>query len=286
MDWIDYREKLGIGYKDKQKFKYFRTKIFNILNSLSDDIEYSRISTREYSKFYSTVGAEIDVALFHIDYNNNRYKHVLEILEKHSTYVEEFLAYYVAYLNIMDKPREAKLSQEDFKAILLNNLKEAHIPYELQQYNNEFYVFPRGVSNFDDALVSQTLEWLKDYPEAEKGWSKALREYAAEGIDKASDVADLFRKALEAFFREFFNSKKTLENLKAEYGTYLSSQGVPSEIKQNLETLLQAYTNYMNGYAKHRDATSDKILEYLMYQTGNIIRLLITLKQGEKKDAD
>lgn len=41
--------------------------------------------------------------------------------------------------------------------------------------------------------------------------------------------------------------------------------------------------NYINNYAKHRDATSNRLLEYLMYQTGNIIRLLITLKQGEDK---
>ena len=38
----------------------------------------------------------------------------------------------------------------------------------------------------------------------------------------------------------------------------------------------------MNDYAKHRDATSDTLLEYLMYQTGNIIRLLITLKSEKR----
>lgn len=67
------------------------------------------------------------------------------------------------------------------------------------------------------------------------------------------------------------------------YGTYLKSQGVPKEVSGNFETLLQAYTSFMNNYAKHRDATSNRLLEYLMYQTGNIIRLLITLKQGEDK---
>jgi hypothetical protein len=63
----------------------------------------------------------------------------------------------------------------------------------------------------------------------------------------------------------------------------LKSQGVPKEVSGNFETLLQAYTSFMNNYAKHRDATSNRLLEYLMYQTGNIIRLLITLKQGEDK---
>jgi len=40
-------------------------------------------------------------------------------------------------------------------------------------------------------------------------------------------------------------------------------------------------TNFMNGYAKHHDKASKKVLEYIMYQTGNIIRLLVTLKERE-----
>ena len=95
---------------------------------------------------------------------------------------------------------------------------------------------------FDDAIVSKTLVWLKDFPKAETAWAKSLREYAAGECEKASDVADLFRKALEAFFQEFFGIDKTLENLKSVYGSFLKSHGIPSELSQNFETLLQAYT--------------------------------------------
>ena len=37
----------------------------------------------------------------------------------------------------------------------------------------------------------------------------------------------------------------------------------------------------MNGYAKHHDKTNKNISEYIMYQTGNLIRLLITLKDED-----
>ena len=117
----------------------------------------------------------------------------------------------------------------------------------------------------------------------DKAFVKALKEYSETTPDNASDIADKFRKTLENFFQEFFGGNKSLENYKNTYGTYLKSQGVPKEVSGNFETLLQAYTSFMNNYAKHRDATSNRLLEYLMYQTGNIIRLLITLKQGEDK---
>ena len=75
--------------------------------------------------------------------------------------------------------------------------------------------------------------------------------------------------------------RKALESNKSIYGNYLSKAGVPKEIASNFETLLQTYCSFMNGYAEHHDKTELNVLEYLMYQTGNIIRLLITLKQAE-----
>lgn len=131
----------------------------------------------------------------------------------------------------------------------------------------------------DAALVSHPLSWLAAYPNARTAFAKALKEYAEATPEKASDIADKFRKALEVFFQEFFNCDKTLENCKATYGKYLKAHNVPNEISSNFETLLQAYTNFMNGYAKHHDKTRLNVLEYVMYQTGNIIRLLLTLNQ-------
>ena len=77
------------------------------------------------------------------------------------------------------------------------------------------------------------------------------------------------------------SSQNGVHHFKSIYGNYLFKAGIPKEIASNFETLLQTYCNFMNGYAKHHDKTELNVLEYLMYQTGNIIRLLITLKQAE-----
>jgi len=58
----------------------------------------------------------------------------------------------------------------------------------------------------------------------------------------------------------------------------MKNKGVPTELRNNFETLLQSYTNFMNEYAKHHDKTSKDVLEYIMYQTGSLIRFIITLK--------
>lgn len=286
MDWLDYREKLGIGFNDTQKYTFFLNNVFSTLNIFTNVSNLGALSLSEYQKFCNMTGTLIDTKIFSDGHHYERYSFCVNVLDRHTSYLEEFLAYYVAFINSAEINRQSGLTRTVLKNILTNSLSEAHIPYELLTDNDDYFVFPKGVEEFDDALVSQPLSWLKDYPNAEKAWIKALREYSEEKAEKASDVADMFRKALEAFFQEFFGGGKTLENYKSDYGAYLKAQGVPSTIANNFETLLQAYTNFMNDCAKHHDATSDNVLEYLMYQTGNIMRLLITLKQGEQQNAD
>lgn len=55
---------------------------------------------------------------------------------------------------------------------------------------------------------------------------------------------------------------------------------MPSEISDDFRKLLEAYTHFNNDYAKHHDRTTSNVLEYIMYATGNIIRLVITLKNS------
>ena len=189
-----------------------------------------------------------------------------------------FLAFYIAFVNCQKDNKYKKHKKKDYLKILEKCLTDAHIQYETIRDKDGYFIFPRGVKEFDDALVSEPLQWLSSYPMAEKAWSKALKEYANQKDKNASDIADLFRKALETFLQEFFKKDgKVIKSFIPIYGDYLKDKNIPSEIRNNFQKLLDGYDHYMDNYAKHRDATSDKVLEYLMYETGNIIRLIITL---------
>ena len=61
MDWIDYREKLGIGFNDDDKIKIFYARISNVLDVLITEGD-GYITVTEYSRFcYETVGAGISI---------------------------------------------------------------------------------------------------------------------------------------------------------------------------------------------------------------------------------
>ncbi|MCI9605195.1 MAG: hypothetical protein HFF03_00800 [Oscillospiraceae bacterium] len=275
MHWMDYQKKLGLGFDDNRKGLRFVAQMHNYFAN-STDIEFSRgveitfcniigMPTKPEEDPYRLFGDEL--------YGLQR---AWLYLEERQAYFSDFLSCCVALIN--SYPKKEKAVKNALKRELFDALSNSQIKYNILTDKDGIFVFPKGAEELDDALVSQPLEWLKQYPESEKAWVKALKSYADATEANASDVADLFRKTLETFFREFFKGNKSLENYKKDYGDYLKGKGIPTEISNNLETLLQAYTNFINNYAKHRDATSDKVLEYLMYQTGNIIRLLITLE--------
>ena len=280
MDWIDYREKLGIGFNDDGKIKIFYTRISNVLNSLIQSGDVS-ITADEYFCFCDETGARLDSSLL-ADYRGvDRFRDCVHIIRDHENLFADYLSYFVWFVNTVKSEDDRSWNKETHKKLLTKCLKDAHIQYDLLEDDGRFFVFPKGAEEMDVALVSQPLSWLSEYPKAHTAYIKALKEYSEATPESASDIADKFRKALETFFQEFFVCDKTLENCKGIYGSYLKSQNVPPEISGNFETLLQAYTNFMNAYAKHHDKTEINVLEYIMYQTGNIIRLLITLKKAE-----
>lgn len=275
MDYMDYREKLGIGFSDKQKTGIFRSKLNASLSAVEQYLKSNSYIKVDFIPYFVAVGETPRFS------NYYTYDFLVESIIEAPT-ILDMLSKFVMFINVADKCLQINGIQEILKNHLIAHLNQTHILFDVIEDADGIFIFPKGAKQLDDALISEPLEWLKGYPSAHTAWIKALKDYANATEDTASDVADKFRKALEAFFQEFFGGSKSLENYKSEYGSYLKRQGVPKEISGNFEALLQSYTQFMNNYAKHRDATSDKTLEYIMYQTGNMIRLLITLKQTEK----
>ena len=278
MNYLDYSKRLGIGFDNSQLASLFLKKMKNHLAIICDDASFKNLVTpRMVFEYCNITGAE---------YEDMTTSYGLESIIEDVTYesdIREFLAKYSVLLYLL---KEYQQAYQRFWNTLQENLGEANIQYEILNDDDGVFVFPKGVPEMDNALISEPLSWLSAYPRTHTAYIKALKEYSEATPDNASDIADKFRKTLETFFQEFFGCDKTLENCKGIYGSYLKSRNVPPEIAANFETLLQSYTNFMNAYAKHHDQTGLNVLEYIMYQTGNIIRLLITLKQEETGNAD
>lgn len=277
MNWLDYREKLGIGFHDKQKYDYFLVNIFNILDDSTSEMR-GQINESEYFWFCSTTGTTMAHELLY----GTGFEKIVKVLKMHTNCLEEFLSYYIAFVNCQQDNNYKKLKKEDFINILCNIMFQSQLPYELLTDGDGYFIFPKGAQEFDDALVSQPLEWLAKYPQAHKTFCIALKQYS-DGI-YIRDVADNLRKTLEAFFQEFLENSKNLETNKNEICKYLGLQNVDPGISGMFQPLINAYKNVNDRIAKHDDKVDKKLLEFLLYQTGIFIRMVIVVKQAEQEE--
>lgn len=277
MDFIDYRKLLGLGFNDKEKLNLFISKMRTFFD-VFDKSGKVYICDSDYVKFCLTVGEKYEKTF--TPYDN--YELIKDCIFNHKKSLADFLSYYIAFCNsISQNSVESNvLSAENYIEALKKNLHDSHIEYEIICDDDGVFIFPKGAKELDDALVSDVLCWMSDYPRSREVWISALKRYADES--DYSNIADFFRKALESFFQEFFKSTKTLENLKSTFGEYLKNKNVPAEISNHFENTLQLFTNYNNKYGKHGTDAEKNVLEFIMYQSGNIMRLLLTLKHGEE----
>lgn len=272
MKWIDYREKLGIGFNDEQKVKMLSNMIRNFIENIVGD------SYGENAYFaYCMMTGEM-----YFDYNRP-YHHAADSIGKGKSMAEiiaKFIAFHNTYAVTYDRYATYHItSKTEVMEFLKSSLNALKIQFEIMEDDDGVFIFPKGAEELDDALVSEPFEWLKDYPNARKTYATALKQYS-DGI-YIRDVADNLRKALEAFLQEFLGNSKNLETNKSEICRYLGEQGVDAGISGLFQPLINAYKNINDRIAKHNDAVDEKLLEFLLYQTGVLIRMVLSVKEAE-----
>lgn len=278
MEWIDYREKLGLGFNDTEKANRCMNYLLTHLSAYFNELEFENgafklsqsksINKEEYLMFCSIIGER---------YQNTEYIYsaIIHELEFYQRDFKEFISVYIALVNsVKNRPEGAK--QKDLLAILDKSFNESRLQYCILKDGDQFFVFPKGAKELDNKLVSEPLEWLKNFPQTYKIYAHTLKQYSNNEVPR--DVADNLRKSLETFLQEFFNNEKNLDNNIHEVGRFFDSKCINRELKAIFTTLLSKYNQANNAVAKHHDKIEENMLEFLLYQTGIFIRTLISLK--------
>ena len=273
MEWLDYRKKLGLGFNDEEKANYFYAKILNRLNYIEQKSP-DAITEGEYIAFCNMTGTLITTDFLGAFY----LKEIIDILDEKRDSLNEFITYFIAFINSQSDNIEGRATtKEVYKLFLIKALKESHIMYEVLEDEDGYFVFPAGDPMMDKNLVSDVLLWLDQYSGTKKTYVNALKQYA-DGI-YTRDVADNLRKALETFLQEFLQNDKNLENNKGEICKYLASQGVDSSIGGMYESIISTYKKINDKTVKHNDKLNARLLEFLLYQTGLLIRMVLRVSE-------
>ncbi len=90
-------------------------------------------------------------------------------------------------------------------------------------------------------------------------------------------MLDNLRFALEQLLKNILSNRKSLENQKTYLLPWLRKKGLHTQVVNLYEKLLKTYQDYQNNAVKHNEDFSLDEVEYMIYLTGNFMRLLIQL---------
>lgn len=275
---VDYRKKLGLGFNDESKIKMLKTRIFNLLTEFDETKEDWELEI-DIKKITRNFSDEIGI-LIPNEYKNLQIIYYIICSQKD---ISSCVYFFVTFLNTLKHEYNDYVIIETLETRFLSALDNMKISYDKSVDSDGIFIFPKGAEELDSALVSEPLEWLKDYPQTKKTYVIALKQYS-DGI-YIRDVADNLRKTLEAFFQEFLGNKKNLANNINEVFKFLGTHNAEPELAGSIKDLLSKYDSLNNKIAKHNDKVDARYLEFLLYQTGIFIRMLITVKNTDAKES-
>lgn len=206
---------------------------------------------------------------------------VFRLLSKNAGNEARLLEICEYILNFYLREKDNKLIAEFNDIALLSNK-----PIRLV-YDGEYKFFPSDIEIFDKKLIDDVLEFLKDYPEAHRELSEALKLFLQQGSYK--DCVDKTRRALEIFLKSFLKNNKSLEKQEEPIFVYFGNR-LDTHIKTLFKTILSSYTKINNNRAKHSGQDSqpfnDYEVEFLFYLVGNFLRLFININNADKSKSN
>jgi len=278
MNYLEILENLGVSVTNEEREVKFCANIFDVLSAYDNDalsvgtaisicrrIGITIASLGVSLKYPIRAGDFLRDILFQKNYRNERIP--LEIKEL------------LTCLSII-LTEEHFIENNTLKVWVEEALEAWKLPYVLC----DGIIIPKGVKEFDKALVCDVAMWLKKYPATQKPYLNALQQY----YDNAEprDIADNLRKSLEAFLQEFLGNKKNLDKNISVVGTYLKENGINEEVRKMFTTLISHYKSLNDKTAKHHDDTDKNSVEFLLYQTGVFMRYLLKINESKKEETE
>jgi hypothetical protein len=154
--------------------------------------------------------------------------------------------------------------------------------FQIYKKGKQIIIYPHGDDFLDKGIIDHVLSGLEDYPEVVKHFEGALKIYQSGETNQYRNLLDNLRFAFEQLLKKILKNQKSLENQKENLLRWLREKGLYIDVVNLYEKLFSTYLNYQNNAVKHNEEFSLNEVEFMIYLTGNFIRLIIQLAREEK----
>ena len=176
----------------------------------------------------------------------------------------------IARLSVLRCIKEARITHSDecYKAILYPDES-----YDAGYVRNAIEIAMRRDGS-DDYLMAQRemiKGMLEDTPNPMKLYDDAVT--FLYGIDCRSALDNL-RLCIEQLMKETLENSKPLEKQKDDFGKYLKTKGLPSEIRTQALKTLDSFTKYQNNNVKHNFKEEYMEMDFVFSMGESLIKVL------------
>lgn len=263
------------GYEmRKEGLKAFKNRTLSAIVSV---IGNDRYDINYYSREIFDLVAYPFVDKINLSFVNSDLNAVLKAID-----IEESKSNLYIWLQILELIANSCYSSDDnskqiwFVRDIASALKLSGVNAVICSTSSGYKFYPASERFLDEKLVIDILNWLSKYDKAKEQFEKALQ-LTLKG-QNCRQVVDCLRLSLELFLKQYLNNSKSLENQHDILGKKLSEKNISVEVRNMFIKLLDYYEKYNNEHAKHDDSTNEEELDFLIYLTGNFLRLLIKIK--------
>jgi hypothetical protein len=158
--------------------------------------------------------------------------------------------------------------------------------FRVSTRGNQAVVRPNGDPFLDSMIIDFVLEGIERYPKADKPFSQALSKFLRGDRAHYRNILDDLRFSLEQLLKTLLSNDKSLENQKDILGAWLKDKGVHVQIRSLYVHLAKCFSQYQNNAVKHDENYSGMEVEFMIYLTGTLMRLLLELEQTSSSPED
>lgn len=150
--------------------------------------------------------------------------------------------------------------------------------FQIYKKGKQVIIYPYGDEFLDKGIIDCVLSGLEDYPKVAEPFEKALKIYQSGEISLYRNLLDNLRFALEQLLKKILNNEKSLENQNEPLEKWFKAKELhPQVLNLYKELLFNQYKKYQNDAVKHDEKYSVDEVEFMIYLTGNFIRLILQL---------
>jgi hypothetical protein len=216
------------------------------------------------------------------DWRDDRAQKLYQPIAKTKDIIE--LAYLLQMLFNILKHFENYQAMKELKLNLLKVLDiTVNPPFFLDTdiVNGEINIYKSGAELLDQELVNYCLHWLTKYPEVRMLFSKALKSYSKDNLTdvEARSVYDDLRASLEKLIKLILGNSDPLEKNRKIIAQWLTDKGVHTNVVAIFKHIMNQYIEFMND-AKHVNKYNSNDLEFMIYQTAIMMRMLLEKKRS------